>query len=97
MERPKMSLQMHENLKRYILRERKKKKEEDVANEQKMREEMVEILFYIFLIKYIIKLNWLILKRKAEMNTQTLEQTRDQIKQIESKIEDLNKVWFFSF
>ena len=49
MERPKMSLQMHENLKRYILRERKKKKEEDVANEQKMREEMVEILFYIFL------------------------------------------------
>ena len=41
MERPKMSLQMHENLKRYILRERKKKKEEDVANEQKMREELV--------------------------------------------------------
>jgi hypothetical protein len=41
MERPKMSLQMHENLKRYILRERKKKKEEDVANEQKRREEMV--------------------------------------------------------
>ena len=41
MERPKMSLEMHEKLKRYILRERRMKKEEDVANEQKMREEIV--------------------------------------------------------
>lgn len=41
MERPKMSLQMHEKLKKYILRERRKKKEEDVAIEQKIREEMV--------------------------------------------------------
>lgn len=41
MERPKMSLQMHETLKRYILRERRKRKEEHVANEQKIREEMV--------------------------------------------------------
>jgi hypothetical protein len=41
MERPKMSLQMHETLKKYILRERRRKKEEDVANEQKMREEIV--------------------------------------------------------
>ncbi len=46
MERPKMSLQMHETLKKYILRERRKKKEEDVANEQKIREEMVSV-FYI--------------------------------------------------
>ena len=38
MERPKMSLQMHENLKRFILRERRRKKEED---EQKLREEKV--------------------------------------------------------
>ncbi len=36
-----MSLQMHETLKKYILRERRKKKEEDVANELKIREEMV--------------------------------------------------------
>ena len=43
MERPKMSLEMHEKLKCYILRERRKKIEEDVANEQKMREEMVRI------------------------------------------------------
>ena len=43
MERPKMSLQMHETLKKYILRERRKKKEEDVAIEQKIREEMVTI------------------------------------------------------
>ena len=43
MERPKMSLQMHEKLKRYILRERRMKKEEDVANEQKMREEIVSL------------------------------------------------------
>jgi hypothetical protein len=42
MERPKMSLEMHEKLKRYILRERRKKIEEDVANEQKLREEMVQ-------------------------------------------------------
>lgn len=41
MERPKMSLQMHETLKKYILRERRKKKEEDVAIEQKLKEEMV--------------------------------------------------------
>jgi hypothetical protein len=41
MERPKMSLQMHETLKRYILRERRRRIEEDVANEQKMREELV--------------------------------------------------------
>ena len=41
MERPKMSLQMHETLKRYILRERRKKKEQDVANEQKIQEEIV--------------------------------------------------------
>ncbi len=48
MERPKMSLQMHETLKKYILRERRKKKEEDVAIEQKLQEEMVFILtFYI--------------------------------------------------
>jgi hypothetical protein len=46
MERPKMSLQMHETLKRYILRERRKKKEEDVANEQKIREELVT--FFLF-------------------------------------------------
>jgi len=43
MERPKMSLQMHETLKRYILRERRRRIEEDVANEQKMREELVSI------------------------------------------------------
>jgi hypothetical protein len=41
MERPKMSLQMHETLKKYILRERRKKKEEDEISEQKIREEMV--------------------------------------------------------
>ena len=41
MERPKMRLQMHETLKRYILRERRKKKEQDVANEQKIQEEIV--------------------------------------------------------
>ena len=43
MERPKMTEQMHEALKRYILRERRKKKEEDVANERKIIEEMVYI------------------------------------------------------
>ena len=52
MERPKMSLQMHETLKKYILRERRKKKEEDVANEQKIREELVNFnwiwTFYSF-------------------------------------------------
>ena len=32
---------MHETLKRYILRERRKKKEQDVANEQKIQEEIV--------------------------------------------------------
>jgi hypothetical protein len=42
-ERPKMSLQMHETLKRYILKERKKKKDEDVAHEEKLREEQVGI------------------------------------------------------
>ena len=47
MERPKMSLQMHETLKRYILRERRKKKEEDVAIEQKMQEEMVNMTQFI--------------------------------------------------
>jgi hypothetical protein len=41
MERPKMSLQMHEKLKKYILTERRKKKEEDVANERKIQEERV--------------------------------------------------------
>ncbi len=41
MERPKMSLEMHEKLKCYILRERRRKIEEDVANEQKLREELV--------------------------------------------------------
>jgi hypothetical protein len=48
MERPKMSLQMHETLKRYILRERRKKKEEDVAIEQKMQEEMVNYLYLTY-------------------------------------------------
>jgi len=43
MERPKMSLQMHETLKKYILRERRKKKEEDEISEQKIREEMVNL------------------------------------------------------
>ena len=43
MERIKLSSQMTEQLKRFILRERRKKKEEDVANEQKMKEEMVRI------------------------------------------------------
>ena len=47
MERPKMSLQMHETLKKYILRERRKKKEEDVAIEQKLQEEMVYTKFYL--------------------------------------------------
>ena len=42
-----MSLQMHETLKRYILRERRKKKEEDVAIEQKMQEEMVNMTQFI--------------------------------------------------
>lgn len=64
MERPKMSLQMHENLKKFILRERRKKKEED---EQKMREEM----------------------KKAEIKTQTLEHNKEQIKQLQTKLEDL--------
>lgn len=41
MERPKMSLQMHDKLKKYILTERRKKKEEDVANEKKIQEERV--------------------------------------------------------
>ncbi len=35
-----MSLEMHEKLKRYILRERRKKIEEDEQNEQKLREEL---------------------------------------------------------
>lgn len=41
MERPKMSMQMHESLKNYILRERRKKREEDELSEQRTREEMV--------------------------------------------------------
>ncbi|CAF0724114.1 unnamed protein product [Brachionus calyciflorus] len=64
MERPKMSLQMHENLKKFILRERRKKKEED---EQKMREEL----------------------KKAEIKTQTLEQNKDQMNQLQNKLEEL--------
>ena len=44
MDRIKLSSQMTEQLKRFILRERRKKKEEDVANEQKMKEEMVSIV-----------------------------------------------------
>lgn len=43
MERPKMSLQMHETLKKYILSERKRKKEEDEISEQKIREEMKKV------------------------------------------------------
>ena len=91
LERPKMSLKMHENLKKYILRERKKKKEEDVANEQKMKEELVGFIIHRILANHNL-LKYLKKKRKAEMNTQTLEQTKEQIKQIEIKIEELNKV-----
>lgn len=54
MERPKMSLQMHETLKRYILRERRKKKEEDVANEQKIREQIVSPSKYLLKITFKI-------------------------------------------
>ena len=60
MERPKMSLQMHETLKRYILRERRKKKEEDVAIEQKMQEEMVN---YLFLINFWVNLFFIIFNK----------------------------------
>lgn len=38
-----MSLQMHETLKKYIIRERRRKKEEDEASEQKIREEMKKV------------------------------------------------------
>ena len=55
MERPKMSLQMHETLKRYILRERRKKKEEDVAIEQKMQEELVNWTNFILSIISMMK------------------------------------------
>lgn len=48
---------MHETLKKYILRERRRKKEEDVANEQKMREEIVNSwIFFHFVIVQTFKL-----------------------------------------
>ncbi|RNA07153.1 hypothetical protein BpHYR1_041709, partial [Brachionus plicatilis] len=72
MERPKMSLQMHENLKRFILRERRRKKEED---EQKLREEKVPNTF-LELILTIFSF-----KKKAEIKTQNLEQNKEQIEQ----------------
>jgi len=62
-----MSLQMHETLKRFIMSERRRKKEEDVANEKKMQEKL----------------------KKAQMNTQTLEQTKNQERQLDSKLEEL--------
>lgn len=43
MERPKMTSQMQEALKKYILRERRKKREEDELSEQKIREEMKKV------------------------------------------------------
>lgn len=84
MERPKMSLQMHENLKRFILRERRRKKEED---EQKLREEKVA---YMCLIDFF--LNWYLVKKKAEIKTQNLEQNKEQIVLLERKLEDLQLV-----
>ena len=58
MERPKMSLQMHETLKRYILRERRRRIEEDVANEQKMREELVSETPFTKILTQFISFNF---------------------------------------
>lgn len=101
MERPKMSLQMHETLKRYILRERRKKKEEDVAIEQKIREEMVKTRSFTYILILNLKKRrsffadvriFFVLKKKAEMTTQSLEQTKGQLKQLETKLEELQLV-----
>ncbi len=87
-----MSLEMHEKLKRYILRERRKKIEEDEQNEQKLREEMV-ICFLAWKKNsgFIFK-NYISKQKKVEMNSQTLEQTRNQLKHLEIKLEDLTLV-----
>lgn len=46
MERTKLSEQMQFSIKTFILRERKKKKDEFFANEQKIKEEIVIDFFF---------------------------------------------------
>lgn len=45
-------------------------------------------MIYLFFKNYLL----FNIKRKAEMTTQTLEQTKDQIKQLEAKLEELQQV-----
>jgi hypothetical protein len=94
-ERPKMSLQMHETLKRFILKERKKKKDEDVAHEEKLREELVRATER-FAHQYFALSKYVCFKRKAEMTTQTLEQNKEQLKMFEVKLEELQLVGYLS-
>jgi hypothetical protein len=45
-ERPPLTPEMQESLKKYILSERRKKKEQDFANEQKIKEQLVKYIHY---------------------------------------------------
>ncbi|GFN94036.1 G protein pathway suppressor 2 [Plakobranchus ocellatus] len=75
LERPKMTRAMYEALKRHIMREREKKKQEqeqDAMMERLRKERELK-------------------KKKEEEDNLTLEQTNEQILQLEKKLEDLKQ------
>lgn len=74
-ERPKMTKTMYQALKRHIVREREKKKQEleqDAMKEQERKERELR-------------------KKKEEEDSLTLEQTKEQIQQLEKKLESLKQ------
>lgn len=73
-ERPKMTRPMYQALKRHIMRERERKKQEEQEQDKELER---------------MRLERELKKRKAEEDSLTLEQTKEQVKQLEAKLEQL--------